>query len=133
MFNLLVKAESERNKRTPSKNDRFADLLSEYHQPLKDISDHFESHKSNVSSMVKTKVLVTGGSGYVGFAIAKKLSKLGYSVIIFDKRQPPEKDHEEIHFVSGSICDLNSVKVVIYRYFWQFSYHKSTTSFWWRL
>jgi len=34
--------------------------------------------------MKKQKILITGGAGFIGFHLAKKLEKLGFEIVILD-------------------------------------------------
>src|SRR4051794_24555773 len=52
------------------------------------------------------KALVTGGAGYFGNLLAKKLLELGYSVRVFDLNRPEEA---EIISVQGDIRDAGAV------------------------
>ena len=52
--------------------------------------------------------LVTGGSGYLGSVLSKKLKSDGWNVICFDKRQPEHKYFD--YFVQGDIRDYGDVQ-----------------------
>src|SRR3989338_4986586 len=39
--------------------------------------------------MKKTKILITGGAGFIGSHTADALSKKGYSIVILDNLRPP--------------------------------------------
>ncbi|MBI3009203.1 MAG: SDR family NAD(P)-dependent oxidoreductase, partial [Candidatus Omnitrophica bacterium] len=61
------------------------------------------------------KALVTGGAGFIGSHIAKKLVKMGIKVVVIDnlsmgnmKNVPPEAD-----LVQGDILDKELVKKVL--------------------
>ena len=52
------------------------------------------------------KILVIGGSGFLGNAVVAKLIKLSYMVTIFDKTPPR---YENIHFIHGDILNQNQL------------------------
>lgn len=60
-------------------------------------------------------ILVTGGAGYIGHFVTKKLLELGYSVTVLDNLSYGKKGFEEyagqegFDFVFGDICDLKAV------------------------
>lgn len=53
--------------------------------------------------------LITGGSGYLGVALARKLRELGHSVRVYDLVKS-EKLPDDIEFVKGDICDYDKLK-----------------------
>jgi UDP-glucose 4-epimerase len=61
-----------------------------------------------------SKVLVFGGSGFVGSHVADELSDRGYQVAIFDKRESPyiRKDQE---MILGNILDREKVNTSVER------------------
>lgn len=74
----------------------------------------------------ETRVLLTGGSGFIGTHLVTKLLGLGYAVRVLDLR-PPSIEHEKLDFIDGSffsvdILDqaLNDVDVL---------YHLAATKF----
>lgn len=61
--------------------------------------------------MDKTRVLVTGGAGFIGSHLAEELTRRGYSVSILDdlstgKRSNLAKIERKIRFFEGSVTDL---------------------------
>ena len=62
----------------------------------------------------KKKILVTGGSGFIGSALVKRLVRLEYDVVVFDNNSRGSKDRlhdvwNDIEFVEGDIRDSQSV------------------------
>jgi nucleoside-diphosphate-sugar epimerase len=55
-----------------------------------------------------TKALVTGGAGYLGDLLARKLNQLGYGVRIFDI-SVPDDPCSGIEFVQGDIRDIAAI------------------------
>lgn len=60
--------------------------------------------------MEKLKILITGGSGFIGNHLVKKFLKNDYDVTIFDLNPP---NNSEANFIQGSIFDLDSVSKVV--------------------
>lgn len=56
------------------------------------------------------KVVVVGGSGFLGSHVSDELSRRGHQVCIFDAKQSPWL-REDQQFVLGSLLDQNSLKV----------------------
>ena len=62
--------------------------------------------------MLKDKVVVIGGSGFLGSHVADILSDKGYQVVIFDlERSKYLRDNQEM--IIGNILDRNQVKDVV--------------------
>ncbi len=55
------------------------------------------------------RILVTGGSGFVGANLVTELLDRGYAVRSFDRVPSPLPDHAGLEVVTGDICDLDSV------------------------
>ena len=53
-----------------------------------------------------TKVLITGGAGFIGIAMANELIKRGYEVRVLDLLESPVKEAERI---VGSILDISCI------------------------
>ncbi|XP_069590271.1 putative short-chain dehydrogenase/reductase family 42E member 2 [Ranitomeya imitator] len=74
-------------------------------------------HQSRVSCMPKvhpgpweiTKVLVTGGAGYLGHNLGLALIKLGYTVILFDIHKPDQDIPIRATFIQGDIRDYDAL------------------------
>ncbi|XP_073399080.1 putative short-chain dehydrogenase/reductase family 42E member 2 isoform X2 [Dendrobates tinctorius] len=57
----------------------------------------------------KTKVLVTGGAGYLGQNLGLALIKLGYTVILFDIHKPDRDIPIRATFIQGDIRDYDAL------------------------
>tara|TARA_B110000902_G_scaffold245118_1_gene298982 strand:+ start:125 stop:1135 length:1011 start_codon:yes stop_codon:yes gene_type:complete len=65
----------------------------------------------------KRKILITGGTGFIGSHLAEKLVNLGHQVTVFDRYNPvynignlsKSKFKEKINFIFGDIRDFDSV------------------------
>jgi UDP-glucose 4-epimerase len=57
------------------------------------------------------KILVTGGAGFIGFHLTKKLLSLGADVTIYDNlssgKMENVNDNPKANFIQGDILDLN--------------------------
>jgi len=66
------------------------------------------------------KVLITGGCGFVGFALSKRLIELGYDVDIIDNLSigGEAKNPKAIgaHFLGGDVRAMNNIKDENYKY-----------------
>ena len=69
---------------------------------------------------MKNRVLVTGGTGFIGSHICDALIELGNEVVCFDNQITSSKENiehlekrEGFHFVKGDIRDLDSVEVAM--------------------
>ncbi|XP_056390770.1 putative short-chain dehydrogenase/reductase family 42E member 2 [Hyla sarda] len=56
-----------------------------------------------------TKALVTGGAGYLGHNLGLALTKLGYTVILFDVHKPDWGIPSHATFIKGDIRDYDSL------------------------
>ncbi|KAL5018392.1 hypothetical protein ScPMuIL_004114 [Solemya velum] len=54
--------------------------------------------------------LITGGGGYAGFNLGKKLSQQGYTVILFDIKEPLWSMLEGMVFHKGNITNLDELE-----------------------
>jgi len=54
------------------------------------------------------RVVVIGGSGFVGSHTADELKRRGYDVRVFDRKQLPEADQKQI-LTQGDVLDLNTL------------------------
>ena len=70
--------------------------------------------------MVKTRILVTGGAGFIGSHIVDKLLRKDFEVTIFDNLSSGRwenishhLDNELFHFIKGDILDLDTMKKII--------------------
>src|ERR1700739_4031504 len=59
------------------------------------------------------KVMVTGGSGFVGCNLVAELLNRGYWVRSFDRVPSPLPDHPRLETVVGDICDVDSVAAAV--------------------
>ncbi|MGB3895433.1 3-beta-hydroxysteroid dehydrogenase [Mycolicibacter sinensis] len=59
------------------------------------------------------RVLVTGGSGFVGTNFVKTLVDRGYQVRSFDRAPSPLAPHRNLQVVEGDICDPASVAAAV--------------------
>ena len=59
-----------------------------------------------------TRVLVTGGSGFIGTNLVRSLVKGGLQVLNFDRRMPLDLSHIKYHH-AGEILDLKAVRFAI--------------------
>lgn len=59
------------------------------------------------------KVLVTGGSGFVGCNLVAELLERGHSVRSFDRVASPMADHPRLETVIGDICDTSAVAAAV--------------------
>ncbi|KAJ8318879.1 hypothetical protein KUTeg_003970 [Tegillarca granosa] len=67
--------------------------------------------------------LVTGGGGYPGYNLAKKLAELGHQVILFDLREPVWPLKENMNFIQGNITDVTCLKLNILRLVYTSTYN----------
>jgi nucleoside-diphosphate-sugar epimerase len=70
-------------------------------------------------------VLITGGSGFIGSHLAKKLIEQGYEVIIFDMIPPKllEEVKNKIIYVKGDVSSWNNIVNVLKNYQPNYIYH----------
>jgi len=63
--------------------------------------------------MNKRRVLITGGSGFIGSHLVRKFSEHGDQVTVFDIRKPDYALDEMGSFVQGDIFDAKAMKTLI--------------------
>ncbi len=59
------------------------------------------------------RVLVTGGSGFVGANLVTELLNRGYEVRSFDRAPSPLAAHPRLEVLEGDICDLDTVAAAV--------------------
>jgi 3beta-hydroxy-Delta5-steroid dehydrogenase / steroid Delta-isomerase len=59
------------------------------------------------------RVLVTGGSGFVGANLVAELLARGHQVRSFDRAPSPLPEHPALHVVEGDICDKDTVAAAV--------------------
>lgn len=81
-------------------------------------------------SEIKNKILVTGGAGFVGSAIAAKLASDPENyVVIVDSlltgmtKKVPESDHNNIRFIKCDVNDFKDISSVFYAYTFDYVFH----------
>ena len=82
------------------------------------------------SSQIKNKILVTGGAGFVGSAMAEKLiSDPTNYVVVVDSlltgshKKIPESDHDNIRFIKCDVNDYKDISSVFYAYSFDYVFH----------
>ena len=73
--------------------------------------------KKNILKKMKKKVLVTGGSGFIGSAITKYLVRYGYEVTVYDNNSRGKLSRlkeiiHKINFKKGDIRDYKKLKSI---------------------
>ena len=58
------------------------------------------------------KVLVTGGGGFLGFAIVKQLLKGGYEVVSYSRNKYEALEKLKVVQYQGSLSDFESIKTL---------------------
>lgn len=59
------------------------------------------------------RVLVTGGSGFVGANLVAELLKQGHEVRSFDRAPSPLPEHPRLQVLEGDICDTDTVEAAV--------------------
>ncbi|HYZ68869.1 MAG TPA: NAD-dependent epimerase/dehydratase family protein, partial [Mycobacterium sp.] len=59
------------------------------------------------------RVLVTGGSGFVGANLVSELLERGHRVRSFDRAPSPLGTHPRLEVVEGDICDAGTVAAAV--------------------
>ncbi|XP_025112210.1 LOW QUALITY PROTEIN: short-chain dehydrogenase/reductase family 42E member 1-like [Pomacea canaliculata] len=66
--------------------------------------------KGSVQGIQRPQVhVVTGGGGFPGFSLGKKLAEKGHQVRLFDIKEPAWKLHEGMNFIQGDIRNYEDV------------------------
>jgi 3beta-hydroxy-Delta5-steroid dehydrogenase / steroid Delta-isomerase len=75
----------------------------------------FSSASSPASSLTTSlgRILVTGGSGFVGANLVSTLLERGYEVRSFDRSPSPLPAHERLQVLEGDICDQDTVATAV--------------------
>ena len=55
------------------------------------------------------KILITGGSGFIGINLIEQFEQLGYSFINFDKAKPWKKVHER-YWLQANLLDIETIR-----------------------
>ncbi len=63
--------------------------------------------------MKKQKILITGGSGFIGSHMVKKFSENDNEVTIFDILEPHFELNEKTTFIKGDIFNIDSLKAIV--------------------
>jgi UDP-glucose 4-epimerase len=79
---------------------------------------------------VKNKILVTGGAGFIGSAVAEKLAENPENyVVIVDNlltgslKKVPDSEHKNIRFIKCDANDYSDVSSVFYAYTFDYVFH----------
>jgi 3beta-hydroxy-Delta5-steroid dehydrogenase / steroid Delta-isomerase len=59
------------------------------------------------------RVLVTGGSGFVGVNLVTELLDRGHEVRAFDRAPSPLPEHPRLQVIEGDICDVQTVAAAV--------------------
>ncbi|MGV0602657.1 NAD-dependent epimerase/dehydratase family protein, partial [Mycolicibacterium pulveris] len=59
------------------------------------------------------RVLVTGGSGFVGANLVTELLDRGYRVRSFDRAPSPVAAHPRLEVIEGDVCDADTVTAAV--------------------
>jgi UDP-glucose 4-epimerase len=83
-----------------------------------------------------SKILITGGAGFIGSAVCEKLSQLGHQVVAFDNfsRKSHLNINKNIETFNGDVRNLNDFNDCIKKYssfdsLWHFAYINGTSTF----
>ena len=70
-----------------------------------------ERKKSSLDK--KTKILIIGGTGYIGYHLAKKCTSLGWSVYVFSIHNPKKnRKIKDIKYYQGNLVKKSSLKKI---------------------
>lgn len=79
---------------------------------------------------IKNKILVTGGAGFIGSAVAEKLAQNSENyVVIVDSlltgsfKKVPDSDHNNIRFIKCDVNDYKDISSVFYAYTFDYVFH----------
>lgn len=83
------------------------------------------------------KILVTGGSGFIGSALCEQLSKEGHHVVSFDnfsRKSHLKNNNQNFETYYGDVRNFNDFKTLMKKYFyfddlWHFAYINGTATF----
>ena len=67
---------------------------------------------------IKKEILIVGGTGFIGYHLAKECIKKGWKVTSISTKSPPKKRY--LPQVTYQLCDItkkNSLKRIIRKYF----------------
>jgi len=64
------------------------------------------------------RILITGGCGFLGAALARTLAEAGHEVTVFDttqavERRSPDLDDSGVRIISGDVCDYAAVLAAV--------------------
>lgn len=97
--------------------DKYNQLLNQIHDPLSVSPSGAQAKAEEVSMarqqpMLKQKVLVTGGAGYIGAHAARRLLEAGYEVVVLDNLSSGKRHNvpEQAKFVEGDLADMGLLR-----------------------
>ena len=62
---------------------------------------------------MKKKILITGGTGFIGYNLAKKCVRMGWEVTSFSKRKPkPIRRLDKVKYLIGDLTKKKDLKVL---------------------
>jgi len=62
---------------------------------------------------LKKKILITGGTGFIGYHLAKKCVRMGWEVTSFSKKKPkPIRTLKEVNYLFGDLTKKKDLKVL---------------------
>ena len=97
--------------------DKYNQLLNQIHDPLTVSPSGAQAKAEEVSMarqqpMLKQKVLVTGGAGYIGAHAARRLLLAGYEVVVLDNLSSGKRHNvpQQAKFVEGDLADIGLLR-----------------------